>query len=103
LNDIGRNFWLGNRKKITKCLMRTFTCHSTFLYDARLLHSVQDCTLRRKGTGVCSHSYRLEIQLSKRPGDKNAFIYVAVQLQSCDVFIISVLDYQDWGKRRSNQ
>ncbi len=32
-NDIGRNFLLGNRKKIAKFLMRTFTCRSTFLYD----------------------------------------------------------------------
>ncbi len=32
LNDIGRNFLLGNRKKIAKCLMRTFTCNSTFPY-----------------------------------------------------------------------
>jgi hypothetical protein len=32
LNDFGRNFLLGNRKKIAKCLMRTFTCRSTFLY-----------------------------------------------------------------------
>ncbi len=32
LNDIGRNFLLGNRKKIAKSLMRTFTCRSTFLY-----------------------------------------------------------------------
>ncbi len=31
-NDIGRNFLLGNRKKIAKFLMRTFTCRSTFLY-----------------------------------------------------------------------
>jgi hypothetical protein len=31
LNDIGRNFLLGNRKKIAKCLMRTFTGRSTFL------------------------------------------------------------------------
>jgi hypothetical protein len=31
-NDIGRNFLLGNRKKIAKFLMRTFTCGSTFLY-----------------------------------------------------------------------
>jgi hypothetical protein len=31
-NDIGRNFLLGNRKKIAKWLMRTFTCRSTFLY-----------------------------------------------------------------------
>ncbi len=31
-NDIGRNFVLGNRKKIAKFLMRTFTCRSTFLY-----------------------------------------------------------------------
>jgi hypothetical protein len=33
LNVIGRNFLLGSRKKIAKCLMRTFTCHSTFLYE----------------------------------------------------------------------
>jgi hypothetical protein len=32
LNDIGRNFLLGSGKKIAKCLMRTFTCRSTFLY-----------------------------------------------------------------------
>ncbi len=32
LNDVGRNFLLGNRKKIAKYLMRTFTCRSTFLY-----------------------------------------------------------------------
>ena len=32
LNVIGRNFLLGSKKKIANCLMRTFTCHSTFLY-----------------------------------------------------------------------
>jgi hypothetical protein len=32
LNDIGKNSLLGNRKKIAKFLMRTFTCRSTFLY-----------------------------------------------------------------------
>jgi hypothetical protein len=32
LNDIGRNSLLGNKKKIAKFLMRTFTCRSTFLY-----------------------------------------------------------------------
>jgi hypothetical protein len=32
LNDIGRNFLLESRKKIAKCLMRNFTCRSTFLY-----------------------------------------------------------------------
>jgi hypothetical protein len=31
-NDGGRNFLLGNGKKIAKFLMRTFTCRSTFLY-----------------------------------------------------------------------
>ncbi len=36
-NDIGRNFLLGNRKKIAKFLMRTFTCRSTFLYALNLL------------------------------------------------------------------
>jgi hypothetical protein len=29
------NFLLGNRKKIAKCLMGTFTCRSTFLYAPR--------------------------------------------------------------------
>jgi hypothetical protein len=33
LNDIGRNSLMGNRKKIAKFLMRTFTCRSTFLYE----------------------------------------------------------------------
>ncbi len=32
LNYIGRNSLLGNRKKIAKFVMRTFTCRSTFLY-----------------------------------------------------------------------
>jgi hypothetical protein len=34
LNDVGRNCLLGNRKKIAKFLMRTFTCRSTFLYGS---------------------------------------------------------------------
>ncbi len=41
LNDIGRNFLLGNRKKIAKCLMRTFTYRSTFLYDLQYECSMQ--------------------------------------------------------------
>jgi hypothetical protein len=36
LNDIGRNFLLGNRKKIAKYLMTTFTCRSTFLYVMKI-------------------------------------------------------------------
>ncbi len=35
MNDISRNSLLGNRKKIAKFLMRTFTCRSTFLYGAQ--------------------------------------------------------------------
>jgi hypothetical protein len=35
LNDICRNSLLGNRKKIAKFLMITFTCRSTFLYDSK--------------------------------------------------------------------
>jgi hypothetical protein len=31
-SDIDRNYLLGNRKKIAKFLLRTFTCRSTFLY-----------------------------------------------------------------------
>ncbi len=37
LNDIGRKSLLGNRKKIAKFLMRTFTCRSTFLYAYNVL------------------------------------------------------------------
>jgi hypothetical protein len=36
LNDIGRNCLLGNRKKIAKFLMRTFTYRSPFLYVCTL-------------------------------------------------------------------
>jgi hypothetical protein len=36
LIDIGRNCLLGNRKKIAKFLMRTFTCRSTFLYESSI-------------------------------------------------------------------
>ncbi len=32
MNDICRNFLLGNRKKIAQCLRKTFTCCSTLLY-----------------------------------------------------------------------
>ncbi len=35
LKDVGRNSLQGNRKKIAKFLMRTFTCRSTFLYDGK--------------------------------------------------------------------
>ncbi len=35
LVGIGRNTLVGNRKKIAKFLMRTFTCRSTFLYDLK--------------------------------------------------------------------
>jgi hypothetical protein len=47
LNDIiGRNSLLGNRKKIAKFFMRTFTCRSTFLYAAKAQLIVE----RRKDT-----------------------------------------------------
>jgi hypothetical protein len=36
LNDIGRNFLLGNRRKIAKFSMSTFTYRSTFLYGLNL-------------------------------------------------------------------
>ncbi len=36
LIDISRNSLLGNRKKMAKFLMRTFTCRSTFLYECPL-------------------------------------------------------------------
>jgi hypothetical protein len=40
LNDIGRNLLPGNRQKIAKCLMRTFTCRSTFLYGEKAGNSL---------------------------------------------------------------
>ncbi len=46
LSDIGRNFLLGNRKKIANCLKRTFTCRSTFLYATHGWYSYCNvCTL----------------------------------------------------------
>ncbi len=47
LNNIDRNFLLGNSKKvIAKCLMRTFTCRSTFLYAMQVV--CKKCHLRAK-------------------------------------------------------
>ncbi len=43
LNDIGRNCLLGNRKKIAKFLMRTFTCRSTFLYGKGTWLALNTC------------------------------------------------------------
>ncbi len=48
LNDIGRNSLLGNRKKIAKFLMRTFTCCSTFLYDFGTLYMYVLCAWKDK-------------------------------------------------------
>jgi hypothetical protein len=43
-NDIGRNVLQGNRKKIAKFLMRTFTCRSTFLYGVKVQYiETQTC------------------------------------------------------------
>ena len=39
-SDIEKNCLLGNRKKIAKFLMRTFTCHSTFLYGNSIYRAV---------------------------------------------------------------
>jgi hypothetical protein len=47
LNDIGRNSLLGNKKKIAKFLMRTFTCRSTFLYGFEdIWMDVRTCSKR---------------------------------------------------------
>ncbi len=48
LNDIGRHFMLGNRKKIAKCLMRTSTCRSTFLYGPASLSPAKRTDRRRR-------------------------------------------------------
>jgi hypothetical protein len=51
LNDIGRNSLLGNRKKIAKFLMRTFTCRFTFLYAPPPLHPANVSSPRNQGEG----------------------------------------------------
>jgi hypothetical protein len=52
-SDIGRNCLLGNRKKIAKFLMRTFTCRSTFLYGS---HLWVYCHYRHRGVDAGHHS-----------------------------------------------
>ena len=49
LNDIGRNSLLGNRKKMAKFLMRTFTCHSTFLYGVDKMQTVNKFDVQANG------------------------------------------------------
>jgi hypothetical protein len=49
LNDIGRNFLLGDRKKIAKFLMSTFTGRSTFLYG----HCVQPASTHMAVLSAC--------------------------------------------------
>jgi hypothetical protein len=55
-NDIGRNCLLGHRKKIAKCLMRIFTCCSSFLYGSllpvgwKIVQILRKC--RRKTTNI---------------------------------------------------
>jgi hypothetical protein len=59
LNDIGRNSLPGNRKKIAKFLMRTFTYRSTFLYDTCTMQSVFLSTTSSAdvlGVSICSVS-----------------------------------------------
>jgi hypothetical protein len=59
LNDIGRNFLLRSRKKIAKCLMRTFTCRSTFLYDVDILRKDGVCGYNSgERSGVWDNVYR---------------------------------------------
>jgi hypothetical protein len=48
LNDTGRNCLLGNRKKIAKFLMRTFTCRSTFIYDSKPHNKIEDLIQKMK-------------------------------------------------------
>jgi hypothetical protein len=59
LNVIGRNCLLGNRKKIAKFLMRTFTCRSTFLDGLNLSFSMPI----RKAMVVGGDRFRKEIGL----------------------------------------
>ncbi len=56
LNDIGRNSLLGNRKKIAKFLMSTFTCRSTFLYDCNTINETKQQKINKQSAGfsVCT-------------------------------------------------
>jgi hypothetical protein len=56
-NYIARNFWLGNRMKISKCLMRTFTCHSTFLYG----HTIPTVSAHKTSASKEGHKYTISI------------------------------------------
>jgi hypothetical protein len=64
LNDIGRNCLLGNRKKIAKFLMRTFTCRSTFLYGT---------IYGGLGTGVVIQAHQATKVGGINSWDKNTF------------------------------
>jgi hypothetical protein len=61
LNDIGRNLLLGNRKKIAKFLMRTFTCRSTFLYGCNVQNRKLEAETKLKN-GECRH---VELEVTK--------------------------------------
>jgi hypothetical protein len=66
LNDIGRNSLLGNRKKLAKFLMRTFTCRSTFLYalDSRLSQNIR---IWNFFWGVGKHTWFLVSDITELP------------------------------------
>jgi hypothetical protein len=49
---IGRNSLLGNRKKIAKFLLRTFTCRSTFFYKGSYRPSSQLSCMRGERGGI---------------------------------------------------
>ncbi len=74
-NDISRNFLLGNRKKIAKFLMRTFTCRSTFLYTE---NGVMD-SARVNYPAFSSEGYRTH-RVAK------AFLIVKGQCHEMDIF-----------------
>ncbi len=68
-SDIGRNCLLGNRKKIAKFLMRTFTCCSTFLYArSPVIDSQPGGPVRQPGSLTVTNSGSIrQIELSYQP------------------------------------
>ncbi len=77
LIDIGRNCLLGNKKKIAKFLMRTFTYRSTFLYGSMahcLVKQIHFLTHKFQDPSLCSSTSAGFITEIGRKGKNMALI-----------------------------
>jgi hypothetical protein len=68
--NIGRNFMPGNRKRIAKCLMRTFTCRSTFLYGPNNIYLQQGSSGKLFRTESSKTSYWTAEMAVLKPSEK---------------------------------